>query len=153
MIHKKTCLSCTLMLPRTRFDNSFLLSVQSVNRKIKKKNILWDYMLYTWNHIIHQYIINGDKRFNIAEYCQQTVIHNRLSDHLIFRFTAHIKTGSEELDSAEFMLIILNNWLLIRDSSHGIKEGLFNLRTTTSSLTQIILPARCMLVSNNIYTS
>lgn len=55
----------------------------------------------------HQYIINGDKRFNIAEYCQQTVIHNRLSDHLSFRFTAHIKTGSQELDSAEFMLIIL----------------------------------------------
>lgn len=62
-------------------------------------------------HVIYlkSQIINEDKRFNIAEYCQQTVIHNRLSDHLILRFTAHIKTGSEELDSAELMLIILNN--------------------------------------------
>lgn len=48
-------------------------------------------------HVIYlkSQIINEDKRFNTAEYCQQTVIHNRLSDHLIFRFTAHIKTGSE----------------------------------------------------------
>lgn len=98
---KKPCLSCSLMLPRTRFDNSFWLSVQSINRKILKKYFMRLHVIY-----LKSQIINEDKRFNIAEYCQQTVIHNRLSDHLILRF---IKTGSEELDFAEFMLIILNN--------------------------------------------
>lgn len=48
------------------------------------KDILWDYMLYTWNY---QYIINGDKRFNIAEFCQQTFIHNSLLFNLLIHCT------------------------------------------------------------------